>query len=222
MDAEFEDRVETHLAAHAPELEAGLRARLAHFCAVLRDETSRINLTGLVEPEAMAVRHVLDSLTVVPLLRGPPLHAEGTIVDLGSGGGVPGVPLALALPERPVVLVESRERKAAALARIVERLGLGPRVVATRARGDVWLAGHAADTVVTRAIGSVREQLRLLRGVRGSFARLVMMKGPGARAELDAAAADVARWGAPPQQHEASLPGEQGRRTILVFGGELG
>lgn len=218
---DFEAQVDALLAEHAPALEPALRARLAAFCEVLRDANTRINLTGIVEAHAMAIRHVLDSLTVVPLLAGPPLVREGTIVDLGSGGGVPGIPLALALPDRPVVLVESRERKAAALGEIVERLGLGPRVAAVRARGDVWLADQVVDTVVTRAIGTVREQLRLLKGVRGSFSRLVMMKGPGVDAELEAAAADLPRWGAPPQRHEARLPGDEGRRTILVFGGAL-
>ena len=123
------------------------------FCETLLAENERINLTGITDPAGMAVRHVLDSLLAEDLVADGP--ADEPLVDLGSGGGVPGIPLALVLPERKVVLVESRERKAAALARIVEAVALSPRVCAVHARGEIWLDEQRVDAVLTRAIGSV-------------------------------------------------------------------
>ena len=189
---------------------------LARFCGALRAANEHINLTGITDPEGMALRHVMDSLLALPFLDG-----GGPLADVGSGGGVPGIPLAMALPERPVVCIESRERKAAALGQLVETLGLGPRVQAVRARAELWLADHAVDTVVTRALGSVDNQLKLFGRVRGSFRRLVMLKGPAADDELEAASKTRHREGYPdPQRHEIQLPGDAGDRVVLVFDGD--
>ena len=172
-----------HLPALAPWADAqALAAEQGRFCAALARANERLNLTGIVDPQGMAVRHVLDALLALPVL-----GVHGPIVDLGSGCGVPGIPLALALPERPVVLLESRQRKAEALAGLVDELGLGPRVQALRARGEEWLAEHRAGDLVSRAVGTVEAQLQLLRPVRDRFERLVMLKGPAGREELERA-----------------------------------
>ena len=90
-----------HLPALAPWADAqALAAEQGRFCAALARANERLNLTGIVDPQGMAVRHVLDALLALPVL-----GVHGPIVDLGSGCGVPGIPLALALPERPVVLL---------------------------------------------------------------------------------------------------------------------
>jgi 16S rRNA (guanine527-N7)-methyltransferase len=190
-----------------------LADELGRFCAALEAANRRINLTGIVDPEGMAVRHVLDALTALPALEG-----VGSVVDLGSGCGVPGIPLALARPELEVVLVESRERKAAALVELVDELGLAPRVTAVRARGEVWLADHPADVVVTRAVGSIAEQLRMLRKVRSCFRSLVMLKGPAADAELAELAGRLESLGFDyPSRHTAQLPNGAGTRVVLTF-----
>ncbi len=227
---DFERRVVAalapHLAALLPPVPAGTARRstppvaelatgLARFCAALAQANERINLTGITDPEGMAVRHVLDSLTVLPLLAGC-----RTLMDFGSGGGLPGIPLALALPDLTVTLVESRERKAAALAELVRATGLGPRVTVAHARGERWLADHAADAVVARAVTDTAAMLESLRKVRGSFRRLILMKGPAADAELATAGRRAARLGfPPPERHDVTLPGGAGRRVLLVYAG---
>lgn len=219
----FAARVVARLRPHLPALRGlgatvdreRLAAGLGAFCAALADVNRRVNLTGITAPEAMASRHVLDSLLACRLLDG-----SGPVVDLGSGGGVPGIPLALALPHRPVVLVESRARKATALTELVQRLGLGDRVRVVHARGEDWLATHVVDTVVTRAVGSVTAQLRLLSGVRPAFRRLIMFKGPAADDELSDARPRMGRWGfVEPARIEEELPERDGRRVLLVFSG---
>jgi 16S rRNA G527 N7-methylase RsmG len=96
-----------------------------------------------------------------------------------------------------------------------------PRVQAVRSRAEVWLAEQFVDTLVTRALGSVDAQLKLFGPVRGSFRKLVMLKGPAADDELEAASKTRHREGfADPLRHEVDLPGDAGRRLILVFDGD--
>src|SRR6185295_13804538 len=89
-------------------LDAGQLGTLDAFVRLLLAWTSAINLTAIREPVALAREHLLDSLSAIPLLAGMP-HAG--IVDLGSGGGLPGIPIAIALPTARVVLVDSIGKK---------------------------------------------------------------------------------------------------------------
>ncbi|MHC5210855.1 MAG: 16S rRNA (guanine(527)-N(7))-methyltransferase RsmG [Planctomycetota bacterium] len=223
-DAAFAEEVERLLLPHlgpiatptggAPPVPIETLARsLARYCAVLLDANRSLNLTGITDAPGMALRHVLDSLTVLPQIAG-----ASTLMDLGSGGGLPGIPLALARPELQVWLVESRARKAEALAGIVDALDLSPRVRAVHARGEAWLAEHAVDIVVARAVQETAGLLKRLRPVRPAFARLVLMKGPADEAPD---AATLRRWqalGFPgPESHEIDLPEGAGRRVLLCF-----
>ncbi len=182
MTPEFAEEVAAIVAPHLP---AGVRDRerlaadLGRFCELLRAANERMNLTRLTDARSMALLHVVDSLTALPLLRD--VHS---LADLGSGGGVPGVPLALARPDLRVTLLESRGRKAAALQSIVDALGLVRRVAVSPARGEQWLAQHSVDAVVARAVGRTPDVLALLSPVRRGLRRLILMKGPTVDAEL--------------------------------------
>ena len=115
------DILRAHLSVGAPG--ADVVDALGVYCAALAAATEHINLTGVTDAEGMALRHVLDSLTVSPLLEG-----VGTLLDLGSGGGLPGIPLALAHPDLTVTLCESRTRKAAAVRSIGDRARTAARL----------------------------------------------------------------------------------------------
>ena len=223
MDAAFANEVARELrrlpmpGAEAGGWPDGLPESLGRFCAALAAANARLNLTGITDARGMAVLHVLDSLAAAPLLAG-----AATAMDLGSGGGVPGVPLALALPSLTMTLVESRERKAAALAALLDELGLPPRVTAAHARGEAWLKDHAVDVVVARAVESLPDLLKHLRPVRQGFKRLILMKGPAADDELASLGARLSSLGFPrPLRHEATLPDGAGRRVLLEFRMEL-
>jgi 16S rRNA (guanine527-N7)-methyltransferase len=229
MDAAFANEVAEQLRRHAPPAglpgaaqvgaawPSGLPESLGRFCAVLATMNERLNLTGIDDARGMAVLHVLDSLAVAPLLAD-----ATTVMDLGSGGGVPGIPLALALPALSMTLVESRERKAAALGEMLAELELSPRVTAVHARGEVWLKDHAVDVVVARAVESLPELLKHLRPARRQVQRLILMKGPAADDELAQLGKRLASLGFPqPVRHEAALPDGAGLRVLLEFRLEL-
>lgn len=218
-DPAFAAEVERLIAPHLgelPGLEAApsdLAAQLAGFCAGLLAANATINLTGLKSAEDMAFGHVLDSLIALPLI-----GTSGTLLDLGSGCGVPGVPFGLAQPEREVLLCESRARKSEALAGLVDTLGLAPRISVLHDRAETWLVEHKVDTVVARAVGRVGKLLEFLSPVRHGFKRLVLLKGPSVDAELDEVQLELPTLGFElVKRVDAQLPEDRGARVLLVF-----
>lgn len=121
-----------------------------------------INLSGIRTPEAIAREHVLDSLTAIPIFRRAGIEE---FVDIGSGGGYPGIPLAVALPARRALLVESIAKKARFLTAAVDAIGIGDRVAvaATRAEAVATDAAHRGRwaCVVARAIADLSELAEL-------------------------------------------------------------
>jgi 16S rRNA (guanine527-N7)-methyltransferase len=125
--------------------------RAERFVELLLAANARLNLTRVVEPAAVARLHLLDALAALPLLDA---LAPNMAMDLGSGGGVPGIPLALARSDIHWTLVDSVAKKADALRRFAESLGLGNiEVIAERAetlgRSPAHRAGY--DLVAARA-----------------------------------------------------------------------
>lgn len=120
------DRLLAAAPALAERLPAGFQAAAQRFVALLLEANRRVNLTRVTAPEAVARLHILDSLAALPILDewGP-----GSVIDLGSGGGLPAIPLALARPETRWTLVDSVAKKAALLRAFAEALGLRNVVV---------------------------------------------------------------------------------------------
>ncbi|MDX1609204.1 MAG: 16S rRNA (guanine(527)-N(7))-methyltransferase RsmG [Halofilum sp. (in: g-proteobacteria)] len=191
------------LAALGQELDPARQRQLLAY----RDELARWgrvhNLTAVLEPERMVPTHLLDSLVLLPLLRGT------TLADVGSGGGLPGLPLAIAAPGLDVTLIEPRTKRAAFLAHVARHLGLA-NVKVERCRAEDLPAGDGFDTVVTRAFG----RLAAFAAAAGGLARpggcLLAAKGrdPAAEiAELDPEwAVEVTRL---------SVPGIEGTRHAV-------
>ena len=142
-------------------LAAGLRvlglpddAELCQRLLAYRDELARWNqvhnLSGVKDPERMVAVHLLDSLALAPLVRGERL------ADVGSGGGLPGMPLALLRPDLEVVLIEPRAKRALFLDHVVRTLGAG-NVIVERSRAEDVPAGGGFDTLTARAFGTLAE-----------------------------------------------------------------
>ncbi|PTR14333.1 MULTISPECIES: 16S rRNA (guanine(527)-N(7))-methyltransferase RsmG [unclassified Nitrosospira] len=149
------------------------QARLLQYLALIQKWNRVHNLTALREPEIMLVRHVLDSLSILPHVSGP------WVADVGSGAGLPGIPLALARPEWHVVLIESVHKKAAFLQQARIELKLKNVEVAAE-RVEHYHPATAFDSVVSRAFSDladfVRQAGHLCAGGDGG-GRLLAMKG---------------------------------------------
>jgi 16S rRNA (guanine527-N7)-methyltransferase len=141
------------------ELNDAQLARLDQLGAALREGNRRVNLTRIVDPAEVETRHFLDSLTAaMPLLDRLRANEPLRLVDVGSGGGMPGLPLKIAVPQLRVTLVESIGKKAAFLRETVEQLGLRDvEVVADRAETAAHDPQHrdAYDWATGRALGSL-------------------------------------------------------------------
>ncbi len=185
----------------------------ARHALLLLERNRVMNLTAVVDPKEIAAKHYLDSWRVTRWL---PLMAR-RVLDLGSGGGFPGIPLAIAEPNLSMILVDSTEKKVAFLGECIAHLGLR-NVKAVSDRAENWLATNRVDVVLVRAISSVRENVRTLRKVRHSLKDLVMYKGASWSREVRAAEREAERLGFKLDtvwEHE--LPAEMGARAILVY-----
>ncbi|HET9520160.1 MAG TPA: 16S rRNA (guanine(527)-N(7))-methyltransferase RsmG [Candidatus Limnocylindrales bacterium] len=177
-----------------------------------------INLTAIRDPAGIALRHVVDSLTAVPLVveRG----IDG-LLDLGSGGGFPGVPLAAALPLRRVALVESIRKKAGFLQTATVATGLAPRtsVLASRAEQLAEDRGHrgAWPAVTARAVGTLADLCELAVPLLRVGGCLVAWKRGPIDAELVAARrAVVALGGGEIEVRDVTVPGLEGHHLVTV------
>lgn len=200
---------------------------------LLRDWNRSINLTAIRDPQAMALRHVCDSLSAVPLLER--LVRPGmSLLDIGSGGGYPGLPLAAALPLGGVSLLDSVGKKARFLEVAGEAVAAilaegesdeAPRIEAIGERAET-VAGieevrEAWDIVVSRAVGSLAEVLELslpLVRIGGTVAvwKREEERG-GLRRELQGAGSIIRAAGAGrPRVVPVDAPSLTGHRLVLV------
>ena len=179
--------LERLLADRPVDLPPGFADAAERFVALLLTANRRTNLTRVTEPSAVARLHLLDSLSALPLIDG--LGRGGRSLDLGSGGGVPGLVLALARPERQWLLVDSVRKKADLLRDFVSVLGIGNvEVVAERAE----VLGHdqdhreSHDLVAARACATLPVLAEYALPLLAIGGTLVAWKGPLSADELRA------------------------------------
>lgn len=199
----------------ATDLDHGLRALgldpvalappLLAYLALLERWNRTYNLTAIRDPRQMVTRHLLDSLAMQPFV------AAGTLADLGTGPGLPGIPLAIARPQLQVTLVESNGKKARFLREAVRQLGLGnARVAESRAEALDEPAGY--DHLTARAL----DTLAGIIGVGGHLLRpggsLLAMKGVHPHEEI---AALPPGWTLQ-AVHPLRVPGLDGERHLVV------
>jgi 16S rRNA (guanine527-N7)-methyltransferase len=165
------DTLVAALARHQLELPAAQIALLDRYCKLLWDWNAKINLTRHTDYEKFVARDLVDSLAFAEFLP----HGE-RILDVGSGGGVPGVVLAIVRGDLNVSLAESVGKKAKALADMVEQLKLPITVYPIRA--EIVLERERFDTLVIRAVARLRKLLEWFKPHGASFGRLLVLKGP--------------------------------------------
>ena len=201
-------QVESDLAAGLAALKVvdaeGLLPRLAAYLGLLERWNRTHNLTAVRDPVDMVPRHILDSLAVLPYLHGK------SIVDVGSGAGLPGLPLAMAQPQSRFLLLDSASKRTRFLNHVIARLDLS-NVAVAQARVEDYDGKAGFDTVISRAFSSLAEFAGLSGHLCAPGGCLLAMKGRVDPAEV---AALPAGWRLH-QTRDLHVPGLDEERHLL-------
>ena len=148
------------------------------YLKLLLETNQEYNLTSITDTKEATIKHLLDSLSVYQLLEGE------TIADIGSGGGTPGIPLAIAFPKKKFLLVESKQKKAAFLVGAVKQLKLkNVRVINKRA--EEVTATRAPETIISRALGSLDYFIDVAGHLLPKKGKAIAMKGKAEKFKLE-------------------------------------
>lgn len=205
-----EARLDEGLAALGMAFDADTRRRLLAQLAELQKWNAAYNLTAVRDPGEMLARHLLDSLAVLPAIEalGLPLSR---IADIGSGGGFPGVPLAIACPWREVTVLDSNGKKARFLRHLQRTLAL-PNLAVVESRAEDWRPMPRVDAVISRALAPLPDFVRLTAHLVAANGRWLAMKGKLAAEELNGLSEDVGILNIVPLQ----VPGLDEERHLVV------
>jgi 16S rRNA (guanine527-N7)-methyltransferase len=177
---------------------------LAAHLDLLDDWNTRMNLTAIRDRPSQLTKHVLDSLSVRPFLRG------GRIADVGSGAGFPGIPLAVVEPGRHFALVESTGKKCRFLEHVRDALCL-PNVEVVQARAEAYRPEVRFDTVLARAVGPLAGLVKAAGSLVAGGGRLLAMKG---RYPEDELATRLKGWKVA-AVHRLRVPGLEEERHLV-------
>jgi 16S rRNA (guanine527-N7)-methyltransferase len=187
------------------DLDASQLDTLWRYAQMLRERNEHVNLTSIVSPEGILTLHMLDSLSIVPHLG----HAR-RVIDVGTGGGFPGVPLAVACPKRDFTLIDGTQKKIRFVAEAIAALDIR-NAHATAARAENYPEKNF-DVVVVRAVASLAEVLHNAGGLLGPGGRLLAMKGKLPADELR----EIPRgWHA--EVIDLKVPGLDAERHLVVI-----
>jgi 16S rRNA (guanine527-N7)-methyltransferase len=153
-------------------------ASLERYLALLEKWNRVYNLTAIREPERMVTHHLLDSLAILPHVRGP------RVLDVGSGAGLPGIPLAIASPGLAVTLLDSNYKKVAFLQQAVAELHLA-NVTVVAARVESWATDARFETVVSRAFADLGEYAAAAARLLAPGGTIAAMKGVHPHDEIE-------------------------------------
>lgn len=187
-------------------LPPGTQDRLLNYLALVKKWNQVYNLTAVRDPSKMVSQHLLDCLAVVPHV------SAATVLDVGSGAGLPGIPLALALPQTQVTLLDSNQKKAAFLRQAAIELGLNNAAVEC-VRVETWRPECLFELVISRAVSDLAEYVKLAAHLVAAGGTLAAMKGVYPTEEL----ARLPRAFRLRAAHALSVPGLRAARHLLLF-----
>jgi 16S rRNA (guanine527-N7)-methyltransferase len=212
VDAAFDETLDAGARAVGVPLPAPALARLARYADRLLAWNRKVNLTAITDPAELAEKHLVDSLALVPEVRG-----AATLLDVGSGAGLPGIPLAVALPGLEVTCCDTVAKKVAFVKAVSAELDLPVRGVAARAEGKPAAEGlPLADVVVSRAFGDPARWLPLGVHYLAPGGRLVATLGRDAD-EAALREAGAAAGLALVSLRRFALPRSGARRAVAVY-----
>lgn len=185
-------------------LDTGVQQGLLDYLDLLVRWNAAFNLSGIKDPARMVGLHLLDSLSILPLVHGK------RIVDVGTGAGLPGIPLALCLPDTHFVLLDSNGKKTRFLLQAVAQLGLR-NVQVVNARAEDFREDAPVDMILTRAFATLRQGLQWTGHLMGPDTVFLAMKGQYPHDEV----AELPEGFLVRAAHELAIPGEDCSRHVL-------
>ena len=174
--------------ADLPHLDSALANKFEAYLALILHWNSRMNLTSIRDEEGILSRHFVESIGCAHAVPG----GVKTMLDFGSGGGFPGIPIALCRPEIAVTLAESQGKKAAFLREAVRTLGLGARVYAGRAEA----LGRTFECVTLRAVERMELAVAAAADLVEAGGYLVVMTTEGELGGMQSVAGGQFSWDA--------------------------
>lgn len=202
----LDKRLSQGLAALGIALDIDARNKLLKFLELLARWNRAYNLTAVRDIEQMLPRHLLDSLSVLPYLRAT------RVLDLGTGAGLPGIPLALARPDLDFVLLDSNAKKIRFVKQAIHELGLR-RVDAVHSAAERYQPAAPFDSVVARAVAAIPDMLTSCRHLCAPGSIVLAMKGVYPEEELAA----LDRTFRVREVAPLAVPGLDAKRHVVVL-----
>lgn len=188
-------------------MSAAARSSLLTYCQLLAKWNRTYNLTSITRTEEMVSHHLLDSLAVVSHL------PAGRVIDVGTGPGLPGIPLAIARPEQSFTLLDSNGKKTRFLVQVVGELGLA-NVEVVNSRVEDYRPAELFDVVVSRAFASLANMVNACAHLLSPSGVFLAMKGKYPQAEIAEIPAGFQMLGSV----DLEIPGLDAQRHLLMLG----
>ncbi|WP_445402235.1 16S rRNA (guanine(527)-N(7))-methyltransferase RsmG [Zobellella sp. An-6] len=200
------EKLQQLLAQASLEIGHEQQEQLLELVALLHKWNKAYNLTSVRDPEAMLVRHIMDSLVVSPYLEGE------RFIDVGTGPGLPGLPLAIINPGKRFVLLDSLGKRIRFIRMVVHHLGL-TNVEAVQSRVEAFNPEQKFDGVLSRAFASLNDMLSWCAHLPGPDGRFLALKGQYPEQELQSLPAHLVLE----RVYPLTVPEQEGDRHLVVI-----
>lgn len=189
--------------------------KLSRYLSLLKAKNQQVNLTRITETREAWIKHILDSLMAAPFFKKPGMH----VADIGTGGGMPGIPLAILFPSAYFTLVDATDKKIRAVEEFARELNL-KNIICIQSRIETF-AHHLThreqyDLVTARALAPLRVLVELAVPLIHPYGNVIAYKGPEYISELGMATNAIKTLNAEqPKVFQYSLPEGMGQRSLI-------
>jgi 16S rRNA (guanine527-N7)-methyltransferase len=200
MSLSYKQQLQMGLEQMGLTVSAGAQEKLLVYLSLLQKWNKTYNLTAITDMEKMISYHLLDSLSVAPYLSGE------SVVDVGSGAGLPGIPLAIYFPEKKFTLIDSVGKKTRFISHAARELQL-MNVQVVNGRAEEYQTPNSFDTMIARAVASVEELVKISKQLLRVGGKLLMMKSDVSQEKISV----------PHQVIQLTVPNINAQRSLIVF-----
>nr|WP_086937709.1 16S rRNA (guanine(527)-N(7))-methyltransferase RsmG [Thaumasiovibrio occultus] len=180
--------------------------QLVGYVALLHKWNKAYNLTSVRDPNEMLVKHIMDSIVVSPYLKGD------TFIDVGTGPGLPGIPLAIMCPEKSFVLLDSLGKRIRFIRQVIHELKIG-NVEPVQSRVEEFQKENGFDAVLSRAFASISDMVNWCHHLPAEHGVFLALKGQLNQDELD----ELPQWCQIDTVHALQVPELEGARHLVVL-----